>query len=98
MPCASIPISFPAPFAHSLSLGSLRLRVVAVCRAQDGNGWVSFDEYCAWIARYRFLFFFCIGNSRFFPQKCFVLYSLHYEEPELSAEDQDFLQGGMMTM
>ena len=23
--------------------------------------------------RYRF-FFFCIGNSRFFPQKCFVLY------------------------
>ena len=45
-----------------------------VCRAQDGNGWVSFDEYCAWIA------------------------SLHYEEPELSAEDQDFLQGGMMTM
>ena len=74
MPCASIPICFPAPFAHSLSLGSLRLRVVAVCRAQDGNGWVSFDEYCAWIA------------------------SLHYEEPELSAEDQDFLQGGMMTM
>ena len=59
--------------SRSAPCGSGLLRC-CVCRAQDGNGWVSFDEYCAWIA------------------------SLHYEEPEVSAEDQDFLQGGMMTM
>ena len=68
MPCASIPSAFCTPHPAPLAEG------LCVCRAQDGNGWVSFDEYCAWIA------------------------SLHYEEPELSAEDQDFLQGGMMTM
>ena len=68
MPCASIPSAFCTP--HWAPLAE-----VCVCRAQDGNGWVSFDEYCAWIA------------------------SLHYEEPDFSsAEDQDFLQGGMMTM
>ncbi len=68
MPCASIPGPFCTPHSAPLAEG------LCVCPAQDGNGWVSFDEYCAWIA------------------------SLHYEEPEVSAEDQDFLQGGMMTM